>query len=274
MSPLRGLVRGRNSDMNRAHLLGLACLAATVGITLGIWHFLSRGQDRVDSGGRRGQRPPVAGFPAVVPPKRSLAPVDPPPAPARGRSGTGEAPHESTSVHASAEPVAPVSAHAATPPPGSLAQLESLQALLPTWMVEDIADLRSEKIHVVNAWVSRSRGRYEWENGSGIEVEITDLGGEFPEHLPKSLGFNPDMATDRAESGFTLATALTDCLVNQEYDHEAGEGMIQLLLRNRLLVEIKLQQLPLESFVAILEHQVPVSDLVALADKLSATAED
>ena len=144
---------------------------------------------------------------------------------------------------------------------------DELRELLPEWMDYEGVHLHSEHVTVAGRMVSRTRGRFEWPNGSFMEMEVTDLGGDSDEILLKSLGFNVDILGDAPSNDSVLVPEIPHSLLSQEYDEETEEGFVQLVVGNRFLVEVQLQNLPYESFQTIIDFQIPLDELMALAVK-------
>jgi hypothetical protein len=141
------------------------------------------------------------------------------------------------------------------------AALEALTGLLPSWMIEQ-GNLLQDRRDISGHTVLRSRSRYAWENGSSMEIEITDMGDAVDENVVKALGFNPMQSTTNTVDGFSLAYDEDDVLTNHEYDYNDHAGSLQLLIKGRYLIEIQLQTLPLESFQLILDQQLSYDELL------------
>lgn len=131
-------------------------------------------------------------------------------------------------------------------------------------------DIFADERVVADTRVIRVRGRYAWPNGSGMEVEITDLGNGPSDVLLRSLGFQPALADSATEEGFSLQVEAMNEPGNFEYHYQTGEGRIQLLVADRFLVEVQLALLPEESFGTVIEHQVPIALLREMVEKRGA----
>lgn len=143
--------------------------------------------------------------------------------------------------------------------------VDQLAAFIPVWIRED-GEFHRERIEVGGQWVERARGRYTWENGSEVEIEVSDLGENATAEQLKSLGFNLQMEIN--EESRTLRKRLDDdnYLANLEYDDESREGMLQYAVKNRYLLEIKLQNLPLESFQILEERNGTLQGLLDIRE--------
>lgn len=143
--------------------------------------------------------------------------------------------------------------------------VDQLAEFVPVWIRED-GEFRRERIEVGGQWVERARGRYSWDNGSEVEIEVSDLGEYATEEQLKSLGFNLHMEID--EESRTLRKRLDNdkYLANLEYDDESREGMLQYAVKNRYLLEIKLQNLPLESFRILEERNGTLQGLLDIRE--------
>jgi len=124
---------------------------------------------------------------------------------------------------------------------------EQLLQLIPDWLHE-CGDVRRERIQLAGHWVDRVRGRYEWPNGSQVEVEVADLGAKVSEEQFKSLGFDFDLNPGEDEQGIRLIDNGEDSFFNLEYDSEDAAGSVQYIVAARYLMEVKIQKLPLECF--------------------------
>jgi hypothetical protein len=137
---------------------------------------------------------------------------------------------------------------------------ENLNDLLPTWIVEG-GEVFQDNREIEGQTVLRSRGRYQWENGSSLGIEITDVGLEANEALIKALGFDLDLADVEEEGGFKLTQDEEDMLMNQEYDYANKSGSLQILMSDRYLVEIKIEQMEEAVFQEILDTHIPFDEL-------------
>ena len=146
-----------------------------------------------------------------------------------------------------------------------LVSTNQLQQLLPDWMDYEGVDLHREQITVAGRTVTRARGRFEWPNGSLMEMEVTDLGADPDETLLKSFGFNVDAITTEPEDGAPPLLDVPHCVVAREYDEETMEGSLQLLVQGRFLVEVQLENLPFESFQTVIDFQLPLQAMIDLA---------
>jgi hypothetical protein len=98
-----------------------------------------------------------------------------------------------------------------------------------------------------------------------MEMEVSDLGNAPDAQLLKSLGFNVDAEPQPEELEIPLPE-IEHTIVRQEYDSETAEGFVQLLIQNRFLVEIQLENLPPKSFGTIIDFQVPLEALIQAAE--------
>lgn len=139
----------------------------------------------------------------------------------------------------------------------------ALSALLPAWMLEEGVDVYFETAEVMGVNVARCRGRYVWEDGSQMEYELTDIGATPNPQLIKGLGFNFDQENTESESGYTTAYELEQgTLMNHEYDEAAGEGSLQLLVKDRYLLEVQLEGFEAEAFEDVIENHIPLDELL------------
>lgn len=137
---------------------------------------------------------------------------------------------------------------------------ENLNPLLPAWMVSD-GDLFHDSREIDGQTVLRSRGRYQWENGSSLEIEITDVGIEADDTLIKALGFDLELEDLEEPAGFKWTQDEDGMLVNQEYDYADQCGSLQILMSDRYLVEIQIEQMEPEAFQEILDTHIPFDEL-------------
>ena len=127
---------------------------------------------------------------------------------------------------------------------------EEMMSLLPEWLL-DSGEVRRERIQVAGHWVERARSRYAWDNGSFVEVEVTDLGTNATPEQFKSLGFDLEFDAEHQDQGIRLVDDGDVYSSNLEYDPEDAAGSIQMAVAGRFLMEVKLENLPLESVQAI-----------------------
>lgn len=97
-----------------------------------------------------------------------------------------------------------------------------------------------------------------------MEVEITDAGPAADAAIIMALGFNLNQTNRFDSTGYVLATDTEEAFLNQEYDFNDSAGSFQLILKERYLVEIQLQNLPSESFQHIVNHQLSLDQLAEL----------
>ena len=122
-----------------------------------------------------------------------------------------------------------------------------------------------EAIEVVGEPVARCRGRYKWGDGASMEYELTDIGGTAKPELIKSLGFNFDQGNTVGETGYTAAYEMEQgTLMNHEYDEAAGEGSLQILVKDRYLLEVQLEGFEAEAFEDVIENHLPLDELLQL----------
>lgn len=134
--------------------------------------------------------------------------------------------------------------------------LEQLSELLPKWLREEGKHYQDSRV-INGHTVHRSRGRFEWENGEQLEIEITDVGSAANEALLQSLGFDLGLTDNESETGFTITQSHDGYLINQEYDYNDLSGSLQMLIDDRFFIEIQVQQLSEESFQEILDRDIP-----------------
>lgn len=147
----------------------------------------------------------------------------------------------------------------------SVLDQEALVQLLPAWMHEEGVDFYFEEAEVMGESVTRCRGRYLWEDGAQMEYELTDIGATSKPDLIKGLGFNFDQENTESESGYTSAYELNEgVLLNHEYDQEAGEGSLQVLVNGRFLLEVQLEGFEAEAFEDVLENHLPLDELLSI----------
>lgn len=163
-----------------------------------------------------------------------------------------------------AEPSAPTNA----PVVATLLDQNELVQLLPEWMYEEGVDFYFEKVAVMDAEVTRCRGRYRWDDGAQMEYELTDVGANPNPDLIQGLGFNFDQENTESESGYTSAYELeAGMLLNHEYDEAAGEGSLQVLVDGRFLLEVQLEGFEAEAFEDVLENHLPLDELLQMRSR-------
>jgi hypothetical protein len=157
---------------------------------------------------------------------------------------------------------------APTPAPEGRYSITELMEVLPLWMKEeaDLDTFATERL-IAGTQVTQVRGRYAWPNGSRMEVEISDVGAAPSKILLKSLGFNPDRIDHVTDAGFEIHTGTTAEPGYFEYNYEDWEGGLQVLVADRFLVEVKLLQLPEESFDVVFQYEIPISVLEEMGAK-------
>jgi hypothetical protein len=154
-------------------------------------------------------------------------------------------------------------------PQSGLQSTNVLKSLLPEWVFEHEIGVHNEVVEVGGGMISRSRTRYAWDNGSGMEVELTDAGPNANSEQLAALGFDLYPVDPEETPEVEMELSQGEYLIYKEYTEESMEGSIQLVIHDRYLVEIKLSNLPLESFQVLLD-QLSIDALIALA-KESAT---
>jgi hypothetical protein len=141
----------------------------------------------------------------------------------------------------------------------------ALVQLLPAWMHEEGVAFYFEQAEVVGEPVTRCRGRYKWDDGASMEYELTDIGPTAKPELIKSLGFNIDQGNTEGETGYTAAYEMEQgTLMNHEYDEAAGEGSLQILVKDRYLLEVQLEGFEAEAFEDVIENHLPLDELLQL----------
>ena len=138
-------------------------------------------------------------------------------------------------------------------------RLDRTQDLLPQWLL-DKGELFRDERDIEGHLVLRTRARFEWENGELLEIEITDIGENADPTIRKALGFNPDLQESETESGYTLTQTEDSYVLNEDYDHNDQAGSLQLLVEDRYLIEIQIENLPHESFQHVLDKEVSFDD--------------
>ncbi|CAA6677554.1 MULTISPECIES: hypothetical protein [unclassified Lentimonas] len=161
---------------------------------------------------------------------------------------------------AKVETTDPVNSPALTEAESVSAATEGLNDLLPAWLSEE-GSLLHDRREIQGQTVLRSRGRYQWEDGSSLEIEITDVGLEANESLIKALGFDLELADVDEPDGYKSTQDEEGMLVNQEYDYADKSGSLQILMSDRYLVEIQIEQMEEEAFQEILDTQIPFDEL-------------
>ena len=150
----------------------------------------------------------------------------------------------------------------------TLLEQDELVQLLPEWMQEEGVDFYFEKVAVMDAEVTRCRGRYRWDDGAQMEYELTDVGANPNPDLIQGLGFNFDQENTESESGYTSAYELeAGMLLNHEYDEAAGEGSLQVLVDGRFLLEVQLEGFEAEAFEDVLENHLPLDELLQMRSR-------
>ena len=98
-----------------------------------------------------------------------------------------------------------------------------------------------------------------------MEYELTDIGPTAKPELIKSLGFNFDQGNTEGETGYTAAYEMEQgTLMNHEYDEAAGEGSLQILAKDRYLLEVQLEGFEAEAFEDVIENHLPLDELLQL----------
>ena len=98
-----------------------------------------------------------------------------------------------------------------------------------------------------------------------MEYELTDIGPTAKPELIKSLGFNFDQGNSVEETGYTAAYEMEQgTLMNHEYDEAAGEGSLQILVKDRYLLEVQLEGFEAEAFEDVIENHLPLNELLQL----------
>lgn len=124
-------------------------------------------------------------------------------------------------------------------------------------------DFYFETAEVMGETVARCRGRYVWDDGSQMEYELTDIGATPKPQLIQGLGFNFDQQNTESETGYTTAYELEQgTLMNHEYDEAAGEGSLQILVKDRYLLEVQLEGFEAEAFEDVIENHLPLDELL------------
>ena len=139
----------------------------------------------------------------------------------------------------------------------------ALSELLPVWMHEEGVAPYYEAIEVVGEPITRCRARYRWDNGASMEYELTDIGPTPKPELMKSLGFNFNQGSTESETGYTIAYELEQGIsMIHEYDEAAGEGSLQILVKDRFLLEVQLEGFETEAFEDVMENHLPLDKLL------------
>jgi hypothetical protein len=132
-------------------------------------------------------------------------------------------------------------------------------------MHDEGADFYFEQPEVVGEPISRCRARYQWDDGASMEYELTDIGGTAKPNLIKSLGFNIDQGNTEDATGYTAAYEMEQgTLINHECDEAAGEGSLQILVKDRYLLEVQLEGFEAEAFEDVIENHLPLDELLQL----------
>ena len=137
---------------------------------------------------------------------------------------------------------------------------ESLKDLLPTWLAEE-GSLLHDRRGIMGHSVLRSRGRYEWDQRSLLEIEITNVGVDADDELFKALGFDLELTNVEEEGGYKYFQDEGEYFVNVEYDYEDQSGSLQMIVSERYLVEIQIEQMDEQAFQEILDEQIPFDEI-------------
>jgi hypothetical protein len=101
-------------------------------------------------------------------------------------------------------------------------------------MHDEGAGFHFEQTEVVGESISRCHGSNQWDDGASMEYMLMDIGGTAKPESIKSLGFNFDQGDNEEETGYTAAYELDQGrLTNYEYDEVAGEGSLQIFVKDR-----------------------------------------
>ena len=122
--------------------------------------------------------------------------------------------------------------------------------LFPEWLLES-GDVRRERVQVAGRWVERVRSRYAWSNGSQVEVEVSDLGSDAAPGQFKALGFDFELQAETTNGNLRIPVDGDDYVSNLEYSEDDGSGQVQYIVAGRYLLEVQLENLPLDSFQAL-----------------------
>lgn len=159
---------------------------------------------------------------------------------------------------------APTASNESTNPQGKDPQLQDAHAViskaLPAWMIEDGMNYKDSR-EIFGHTVLRSRSRYQWEDGGLMEVEITDIGVGADDSVVQALGFDLSVDEESTETGYKLVQDEDGVLINNEYDSIDQGGSLQILIGDRYLIEIQIEQLPEAAFQEILDEHIVFDEL-------------
>lgn len=138
--------------------------------------------------------------------------------------------------------------------------LDELSKVLPAWMIEGGMNFKDSR-EIFGRTVLRIRSRYQWDLETSMEVEITDIGVGADDSVVQALGFDLSVDEEQSETGYKVVQDEEGILMNHEYDFTDQAGSLQLLIGDRYLVEIQIQNLPEEAFQEILDRDIAIDEL-------------
>ncbi|MCM8530793.1 MAG: hypothetical protein NE330_06490 [Lentisphaeraceae bacterium] len=139
-------------------------------------------------------------------------------------------------------------------------ELNKLTNILPTWMLKKGKNLEYRR-EVLGHTVLRSRSRYQDDDGSEIEIEITDMGSGTDDKIIQALGFDLNQERISDEYGLKATKIQGDFLTNYEYSYTDQTGSLQLLFGKRYLLEIQTHLLPEKELQDILDNEISLDVL-------------
>lgn len=135
-----------------------------------------------------------------------------------------------------------------------------ISKVLPAWMIEDGMNFKDSR-EIFGHTVLRSRSRYQWDDGGLMEVEITDIGVGADDSVVQALGFDLSVEEESSETGYKFVQDEEGVLINNEYDSTDQAGCLQILIGDRYLIEIQVENLPEEAFQEILDEHIELDEL-------------
>lgn len=135
-----------------------------------------------------------------------------------------------------------------------------ISKVLPAWMIEDGMNFKDSR-EIFGHTVLRSRSRYQWDDGGLMEVEITDIGVGADDSVVQALGFDLSVDEESSETGYKFVQDEDGALINNEYDSMDQGGCLQILLGDRYLIEIQMENFPEEAFQEMLDEYILFDEL-------------
>jgi hypothetical protein len=146
-----------------------------------------------------------------------------------------------------------------------LVDFRELKALLPA----DLAGLKrgeasGEKSGAMGFSVSKAEATYDNDQGASIDIEMTDMGGlnNFAAMAQFAWAMHEiDRETDR---GYEKTSTFSGHKAYEEYDRENKSGKIQIMVKGRIMVEVRGSSVEMDAIKAAAK-QIDLKKLEGLA---------